>query len=88
MVSELAADLKGSAIELLECLRNRRVKGFYTAKIEELEAFLLAEGYLDDREPLSEVELLERLHRELSAELGAGDLETRDLDELLFQMLA
>lgn len=82
-VSALAENLEGSASALLQALRERRVKGFYTSKMDELEEYLAAEGYLDDREPLDAPGLREVALRELSVEIERGELTLPEVDRLL-----
>ena len=51
-VSKKLQELNGNPASLLQSLKNSEVSGFRTNKIEELEAYLLEYGYLDDRDPL------------------------------------
>lgn len=56
-VVELARELEGDPRALLDALRIRedpRAKRFHSAKADELEAWLLEEGFLDEREVLDE----------------------------------
>lgn len=85
-VADLAAELGGSARELVEALRERQVKSFRTAKIDELEVYLEEEGFLDAGRPLTGPELRARALDALGTELAAGHLDTGVVDELLAQM--
>lgn len=85
-VAELALELGGSAQALVDALRERRVKRFQTAKIDELEAVLEREGFLVAGRPLDPDELRERALRALAEEIAAGQLDAAAVDELLAQM--
>lgn len=54
-VSELSEALGGDAKRLLQALHDGQVKGFRSAKREELEDYLEAGGWLDRRAPLDDV---------------------------------
>ena len=89
-VEELATELEGDPKQLVEALRNKRIKGYRSASIDKLEAWLVGHGHLDGNEPLDP----EALHREtLKAAkrfVASGALdaqEVRDLAEALFQQL-
>jgi hypothetical protein len=60
-VAELLANISGDPRELLRALRAKEVTGFRASSIEDLEKFLLDEGYIDDLTPLSDEDLLIRL---------------------------
>ena len=86
-VSELAADLEGDPSRLLEELRNGRVKRFQTAKIEQLEAYLLEEDHLDERPRLDSEEIRTRTLRAVAEAIGAGHLTFHDVDALLARIV-
>lgn len=60
-VDAVAAEQDRDAIRLVGALRNKAVRGFRTAKIDELEDWLQEQGYLDPREPLTEDERYRRV---------------------------
>ncbi|WP_340103699.1 ATP-binding protein [Rhodohalobacter sp. 8-1] len=53
-VSDKLKQLHGNPADLIVALRNSEVSGFRTNKMDELENYLLEEGYLDTREPLEQ----------------------------------
>jgi energy-coupling factor transporter ATP-binding protein EcfA2 len=87
-VCALAEELDGAAAALVEALRGGGVARFQKGKVERLEEYLTAEGYLDGRKPLDEAALREAALRELAAEIAEGHLTVREVDELLAQVLA
>jgi hypothetical protein len=82
-VCDLADELHGVAAALVEALRGGAVPRFQRTKIDQLEEYLEAEGHLDFRDPLDESALRAAALRELAAEIEAGHLAARDIDELL-----
>lgn len=63
-VSEVARDLGGEALALIESLHERkdeRLSGYRRKAADDLEAYLADEGYLDTRPVLGEEEILARL---------------------------
>ncbi|MFP3939955.1 MAG: hypothetical protein ACLF0P_06600 [Thermoanaerobaculia bacterium] len=86
-VAELAAELDGSAGDLVGALREGRVKRFLTRKVDELEAYLEREGYLVAGRPLSRAELRDRALRTVGEEIAAGHLDAAAVDDLLAQMI-
>ncbi|HYW03376.1 MAG TPA: hypothetical protein VFA86_05485 [Gammaproteobacteria bacterium] len=77
-VTELNAEVGGDARELLDRLEAGAVKGFRTAKLDELGDFLAERGCLDDREPLSDSDI----RMQIVAATGSAD-EARTLAEWL-----
>lgn len=65
-VYEKLKELNRNPAKLLEALRNSEVSGFRTNKMDDLENYLLEQGYLDTREPLDGAEILIRLQALLS----------------------
>jgi hypothetical protein len=65
-VTERLKELKGNPLELLELLRSRGITGFRTASADELEQYLLSEGYLDELMTIPHDEILLRLQAFLS----------------------
>jgi hypothetical protein len=82
-VCDLADELHGAATALVEALRGGAVPRFQRTKIDQLEEYLEAEGHLDLLDPLDEPALRAAALRELAAEIEAGHLAARDIDELL-----
>jgi len=52
-VTVLAESLRGDGVALIMALRDGQAPGFRSAKMDELEQWLQAEGYIDPEEPLS-----------------------------------
>lgn len=65
-VSALLNELNGDPQKLLEALKNGDVSGFRRNKMDELEDYLLNEGYLDTQEPLSREEIQTRMQAYIS----------------------
>jgi hypothetical protein len=87
-VCAVADELGGAAAPLVEALRGGRVPRFQRAKADQLEEHLVAEGYLDGREPLDGPGLRTLALRELGEEVEAGHLSVDEVDELLSQILS
>jgi len=85
-VSELAERVDGAAAALVAAIESGEIKGFHSAKAEQLAAYLREEGYLDDRPVLAVPELRELALAELAAEIEAGELTPAAVDELLAQL--
>ncbi len=81
-VSELADQVGHDARRILEGLQQGEVKGFRKSKIEQLEEWLLDQGYLDPRPRLSEDE---RYRRALgvSSENSQADISISQLTQWL-----
>ncbi|NKI35336.1 hypothetical protein HFP89_09165 [Wenzhouxiangella sp. XN79A] len=62
-VVDLDTELQGHGPALIEALREGRVKGFRTAKIDDLEAYLDAAGCLAAERPVSDAERIHTLTR-------------------------
>ena len=63
-VAEIAEELAGDGVALIEALRNRsddRLRGFQTKVTDALEGYLLDEGYIDPRPVLSEDDITSSL---------------------------
>lgn len=84
-----AERLGGDARRLLEALEAREleeVKGFRSAKIEELQAYLADGGYLPRGEPLAPEELRARVLAAAAGDLAAGRLTVEQVDRLLARL--
>jgi hypothetical protein len=86
-VGGLVEELRGSAEALIDALRSGGVKRFPRSKIDDLEEYLEAEGYLDARDPLDEADLRVAALRALAAEIETGHLSAEDVNELLALVL-
>jgi hypothetical protein len=76
-VVELAEGLGGDARRLVDQLRNKAIKGFQQRKVDELEAWLEAEGFLDGREPLPPSLLVARAVADCAGAISGAGLEGR-----------
>ena len=57
-VSNKLKQLQGNPADLIVALRNSEVSGFRTNKIDDLEAYLLENGYIDNRELMDQTSLI------------------------------
>ncbi|REL37756.1 hypothetical protein DYD21_08215 [Rhodohalobacter sp. SW132] len=73
-VSEKLEELNSDPAKLLEALRNGEISGFRTNKMDELENYLLEQGYLDTREPLQR-EMIENALNALISNLSISRKE-------------
>jgi len=73
-VARLNRELGGDARALTDALRDGRVSRFRTDKTDQLESFLAAGGYLDEKNPPTDAELIDTLARAgaLDADNAAG----------------
>ena len=75
-VSDLLNSLQGNPEKLLRALKDGQVQGFRKNKMEELEQFLLEQGYMDDQTPMKEEDIwinLKALISNLSIENGEAE---------------
>ncbi|MEF8844671.1 MAG: hypothetical protein V5A59_04290 [Bacteroidales bacterium] len=75
-VSDQLKRVKGDPEKLIQALRNRNVQGFRENKMEELEQYLLEQGYMDDQTPMKEEDIwinLKALISNLSIENGEAE---------------
>ena len=75
-VSDQLKRVKGDPEKLIQALRNRNVQGFRENKMEDLEQFLLEQGYMDDQTPMKEEDIwinLKALISNLSIENGEAE---------------
>ncbi|WP_103016185.1 AAA family ATPase [Salinibacter ruber] len=82
-VAEIANELDGDAETLLQVIRERddeRVHGFYENKADDLENYLLENGYLTEKEPLSEEEMWQRVLADLTEERTEGLISEDELE--------
>ncbi len=82
-VGDLAAELGGDPERLLAALKDGRVKGFRSDKIEQLREFLRDEGALDPRPRLGREDLRRRVLDAVAVDVAAGTLSTAEVDRLL-----
>lgn len=82
-VAELSKRLQGDASALVEALRNREVKRFPSAAVEELEGFFQENRYIDKVEPLASEEIRSRVVSAAAEFLNRGLLDAQRVDWLL-----
>ncbi len=76
-VSDKLDELKGDPKQLLHSLRNKGVPGFRTSYADELESYLLTEGYIDDKEILDADEIMIRMQALISnMEIAPQEVES------------
>ena len=84
-VTEIAKEQDGDAEVLLEIIRERedeRVQGFYSPKADDLENYFLENGYLTEKEPLSEEEMCQRVLAELAEERRRDFVTVEGLEQV------
>jgi hypothetical protein len=84
-VAEIANELDGDAKALLQVVRERddeRVNGFRSNKADDLEEYLLEEGYHTEKETLSEEEMWQRVLADLTEERSEGFISEDELERL------
>ncbi|MDE0061875.1 MAG: hypothetical protein OXP09_19650 [Gammaproteobacteria bacterium] len=75
-VTDLAQKLGGEGAALVEALRRRQVSRFPTGKIDDLERWLLAEGFTDERDTLSAEERRRLVLQQTAPETDAAATDT------------
>ena len=89
-LSEIASELDGDAEALLQMVRERddeRVQGFYSNKADDLEDYFLENGYVTEREPLSEEEMWQRVLADLVEERRENLITDKEI-ERVFERLS
>ena len=84
-VAEIANELDGNAEALLQVVRERedeRVSGFRSNKADDLEEYLLQEGYHTEKETLSDEEMWQRVLADLTEERSEGLISEDELEKL------
>lgn len=84
-VAEIANELDGDAEALLQVVRERddeRVSGFRSNKADDLQKYLLEEGYLTEKEPLPEEEMWQRVLADLTEERSEGLISEDELERV------
>jgi len=84
-VAEIADELDGDAKALLQIVRERndeRVSGFRSNKADDLEEYLLKEGYHTEKETLSEEEMWQRVLADLTEERSERLISENELEKL------
>jgi hypothetical protein len=87
-VVELAADLDGDAVALIDALRDRVIPRFRDGYTDALEAHLEEHGYLDRRPPLHPAEIRARVVAALAHEIRAAEITVGEVEELLQRVFA
>ena len=82
-VAQCCDENKGDARDLLQALEEGNVSRFHNTKREELEQFLLAQGYLDSQTPLSWEEIWVQVVAAVARELVSGRLDEGFLRRLI-----
>ncbi|HUG43826.1 MAG TPA: hypothetical protein VMN76_06245, partial [Acidobacteriota bacterium] len=85
-VSALAQDLRGDAQALLEAVTG--VSRFRENKLKELEEFLILQGFIDPRPPISQEEARTRALARHAADIRSGRLNVATLERLLAEIFA
>ncbi len=80
-LSDLAERVEWNPARLLEQLETGKIKGFLSRKINDLESFLLKQGYIDRRKPLSR----EIIRAAIMAELD--ETKIPDLEDKIERMI-
>jgi len=78
-VSEKLEELKGNPQLLLSALRNGEVPRFRADSADELEAYLLSEGFIDDKEIMSSDDILIRMQ----ALISTMEIDNKTVEEFL-----
>lgn len=73
-VVQLADELRGDGVALIEALREGQIHRYHTAKMDELEEWLEKEGYIDNTVPLSSDERLQRTLLSVASSLNQEDI--------------
>ncbi len=84
-VAEIAKEVAGDAEKILQVVRARsdeRVSGFRSNKADDLEDYFLANGYLTEKEPLSEEQMWQRVLADLTDERSGGLISEDELERL------
>lgn len=81
-VAEVCSEVDGDAERLLEAI-DEDVSGFYTAKLEELEDYLIEKEYLDEREPLTRDEIWTRVLKAVDEAMADGIVDAAELAAVL-----
>jgi uncharacterized protein YhaN len=82
-VDEQLKALRGNPAALLRTLSEGKVQGFRKNKIEELEQFLLENGYIDDQAPLQP----EALWINLKALISTLSIDQREAEKLIYRFM-
>ena len=85
-VSELAVQLAGDGVKLIESLNNGAVQGFRSDKRTALEEFLAARGYTDDRDVLTPEQIGNEVRVALFNDLEQGLITLERIDVLIALM--
>ena len=83
---EVAAAAGGDAGRLVEALREGRLKRFHRKKIDQLEEYLVAEGFLDPRASLDLTGLRAAVLGELKSRIAAGEITRSQIERLTDQL--
>ena len=84
-VTEIAKEVDGDATRILQVVRERsdeRVSGFRSHKADDLEEYFLANGYMTDKEPLSDEEMWQQVLADLTDERSEGLISEDEVERL------
>lgn len=87
-VTELCHEVNGEADLLIAGLRDKRVSGFRSNKLEELEAYLSSHGYLVQETPLTATEVELKLMAEVSDQVKQGLLTHQTIKQAISWLFA
>ncbi len=79
-VSTLCLKFGGDGRQVLDALEGGQISGFRSNKTEDLEAFLLYEGYIEEVPPMSDGDIRAEVLGRMKADLDAAGLTRDDLD--------
>jgi hypothetical protein len=82
-VAALAQKLDGDGEKLIEALRNGEVARFRSSKADDLEAYLVREGYIDRAETLSPEEMWQRVVAKTADVLEEGVVDADDIQRIM-----
>lgn len=82
-VSDLTAELQGDAKQVVRALDDGELKGFRTEKRQDLEEYLIQEGYIDDRDVLTLEEIRDEARLAVFKELDKGLIERQHFEVLV-----
>ncbi|MDT8389389.1 MAG: AAA family ATPase [Lentisphaeria bacterium] len=86
-VADLAVSVNGDGQRLIEALRNREVRGFQMKKTDELESWLEAEGYVDNRPRLPREDIILRVLAESAGMMAKAGVTVDEGRELFRRVL-
>jgi len=86
-VSEKLNELNGDPKKLLNALRNSEIPRFRADSADELEQYLLNEGFIDDKEIMNSEDILIRMQALISNTESDHQMESEDIERMLNRIL-